>query len=342
MPSARFIKLTSQGHQRGHDNKSREALYDIDDPLASKAVEVFESNVFSMFVCMLSGLLSLMYIPSVATVLEATKQSDTNVKAFLRYLGTLNHMLQWYDTSADKRVSSLKKVRGMHMAANKKSPMSQFDMVVTQWAFVGPVLLFPQKLGMGQLKDEELQALSHLMYHVGQALGVDDDLNLCSHKRVSNTKQYCQEILDLVIVPAMDQSGEQAEVMAEHLLTGMTLFNPFITHRSYLAWTFRLLGAKTWMKRRDDTNNNMFDWVLYTLLCALFENILTYKLARLVLKPLLHGLLKTNIFLANKLTDDILHDYRRTIIVFMVYVFLGLVVLSPLIICVAIFSLIRM
>lgn len=55
----------------------------------------------------------------------------------------------------DCRKTSLNTVRKLHAAANKKSVsthgesayMTQFDMVTTQWAFVGPVFVIPEKLG---------------------------------------------------------------------------------------------------------------------------------------------------------------------------------------------------
>ena len=48
-------------------------------------------------------------------------------------------------------------MRKLHAAANKKSIsvhgpkayMTQFDMVTTQWAFVGPAIILPEKLGFG-------------------------------------------------------------------------------------------------------------------------------------------------------------------------------------------------
>lgn len=55
------------------------------------------------------------------------------------------------------RIESWKKVRKLHAAANAKSLkvngpngfMTQFDMVTTQWAFVGPAIILPEKLGFG-------------------------------------------------------------------------------------------------------------------------------------------------------------------------------------------------
>ena len=52
-------------------------------------------------------------------------------------------MLQWYDDTPEARNESLKTVRAVHAKVAVKNPMTQYDMVLTQWAFVGPVLIFP-------------------------------------------------------------------------------------------------------------------------------------------------------------------------------------------------------
>ena len=78
-------------------------------------------------------------------------------QAFLRYLSTINHTLSWWQKDPETRKKSLRAVRKLHAAANKKSMsvhgpkayMTQFDMVTTQWAFVGPAIILPEKLGFG-------------------------------------------------------------------------------------------------------------------------------------------------------------------------------------------------
>ena len=57
--------------------------------------------------------------------------------AFQRYLWTSNHVLNWYDMKPSQRVKSLKYVRRTHAIVAKKEDMTQFDMVITQWAFIG-------------------------------------------------------------------------------------------------------------------------------------------------------------------------------------------------------------
>ena len=52
-------------------------------------------SVSKMLICV-SGLLSLMYIETIALVLEVTDKSNSAPLSFSRYLSTLNHTLAWY------------------------------------------------------------------------------------------------------------------------------------------------------------------------------------------------------------------------------------------------------
>jgi len=78
-------------------------------------------------------------------------------QAFLRYLSTINHTLSWYQQDQDKRKVSLKTVRKLHSAANKKTIdihgkeayITQFDMVTTQFAFIGAAIILPKRIGLG-------------------------------------------------------------------------------------------------------------------------------------------------------------------------------------------------
>ena len=48
---------------------------------------------------------------------------------------------------------------------------SQYDLVLTQWAFVGPVLLFGDHLGFNQMSAEEKSLYTKTFYKVGRDLG---------------------------------------------------------------------------------------------------------------------------------------------------------------------------
>ncbi len=165
-----------------------------------------------------------------------------------RYQSTLNHVLQWHEDS-ESRSSSLKKVRQLHTAANATSlrvrgvAMTQFDMVVTQWAFVGPILLFPGRVGLRSVTEEDMEALAHHMYGVGYVLGVSHEFNLCAGS-LDDVRAYCAALHRRVVKPCLDSPAHDDSVeMAAHLLRGMNLFNPGIRLNSFTANMMEIFEA---------------------------------------------------------------------------------------------------
>ena len=69
--SSRYEKLKNKGKNLPHDT-GQNVFRNIDNTLVEQGCKMFQSNVFSMFVCMLSGLFALMYIPSIVKVLEVS------------------------------------------------------------------------------------------------------------------------------------------------------------------------------------------------------------------------------------------------------------------------------
>ncbi len=89
--------LMTKGKEIGHDpgetpgNEEEEKAV-----LMEEASKYFQRNLFSFFVSMLAGLVSLMYIPSVMKVLHTSGRVKTRLGSFKRYLETLNHVVEWY------------------------------------------------------------------------------------------------------------------------------------------------------------------------------------------------------------------------------------------------------
>ena len=117
--------------------------------------------------------------------------------------------------------------------------MTQFDMVVTQWAFVGPALIFPHRLGMGHVTGREWESLSHQMYLIGAELGVKDEYNLCKGS-LEEVRDYCRAVHKRVIKEGIENREEENEEMARHLLEGMHIYNCFICVKPFMAWMYRI------------------------------------------------------------------------------------------------------
>ena len=223
---------------------------EVDAQLRARARAFFKDNFFSVMVTMLYGLVCLMYVPSVSRVLEATKRTNSRVGAFSRYLNTINHVIAWVGEDMLARDQSLLHVRKLHTLANRTAvskygqdaAMSQFDMVVTQWAFVGPFFIFPERVGVPTTTRRDREAIAHYMYVVGYVLGVKDEFNMCAGS-LEETTRYCEFLHTNVILPCLDCPHSKALDMATRLLHGMEHFNPFIRPASFTACMLKAFKA---------------------------------------------------------------------------------------------------
>ena len=99
-------------------------------------------------------------------------------------------------------------------------------MVLTQWAFIGPALLWPRELGLNPNDDWGMMGLVEVMAEVGRQLGVREELNMCSGG-LKEAREYAL-LLHRRIQQHLSQPSELADDMSTQLLSGANILNPFI------------------------------------------------------------------------------------------------------------------
>ncbi|KAF4520460.1 hypothetical protein B566_EDAN004711, partial [Ephemera danica] len=130
----------------------------------------FYRNMYALFVAKLAGLISVLAVPSILRVLVFTRMSGDDAAAFRRYTGTLLHIAY----------KSLSNVRSKHAAAARRSGraglggMSQRDMLLTQFGFMGFALLSPGRLGTASASSEDIEGFLHFWRTIGHFLGIED------------------------------------------------------------------------------------------------------------------------------------------------------------------------
>ena len=294
----------------------------IEDDL-NTSKKFFHQHFFAIFVCMLSGLYTLMFIPSISKLLFYTKNSDNPIKAFTRYLDTLNHTIQWYN-NPEERTKSLKTVRKLHAIAARQTlkrireencivtengavPMSQYDLVLTQWAFIGAILTRPDKIGLAGISKVQLKSISNQMYKVGRDLGISNTFNLCSGT-LEDTIQYAKEIEKYVITPALE-CNEDFENMSVHLMNGVNILNPFIDQIAFSTWTHRLYCANKSYQRRHEMLVSYKSYCIYYLQIFLFDYLLCSKVFKWIVTTSLNIMMDLNVYMANLLRQEITKKY---------------------------------
>lgn len=324
----KFNKLITEGKKRSHDNgiDRNLQLCNFNQKEIDLGCQTFQRHFFSMFVSMLAGLLSLLYVPTIVKVLFNTGKSGTPELSFLRYLRTLNNVMKWYEMEPSQRMKSLKYVRRTHASVAKKEKFSQYDMVITQWAFIAPALLKPRQLGLEPITDKELNSMKYVIYCVGQAIGIDDELNLCNGD-LTETKLYSQMILTKIIQPSMEIETDLNKDMADHLLQGMNIMNPYLFPSMFKAWTFQLFEIQSASKLIEENRVSIY------FIHKVFDTF-NSQIGDILVRPILSQLMKINIYLANLWEKIVLVKWKRKITTSIVTIgiLLALILGTPVII----------
>ncbi|XP_069681356.1 uncharacterized protein [Periplaneta americana] len=265
----------------------------------------FRKNYFALFVAKLCGLLSILAIPSILRVLVLTRQSGEPVAAFRRYVMTLTHMLDWYDGDLLEPTSrahkSLMGVRTRHCAAARKArkagfgPISQLDMVLTQFGFMGFGVLAPEKLGITGTPEEQ-EGFVHFWRTIGYMLGIEDRFNLCK-ETVAETQQLCSEMLEQVFAPALKQPAEGFDQMSRSLLDAMWVMVPFLQYDAFLGFARRLSGVEAPLAARA----SLYSRVLLSYQVFVHEVVLCTALLAWLFRPILNFGMWFSVFMTQRL-----------------------------------------
>ncbi|KAF3427619.1 hypothetical protein E2986_08365 [Frieseomelitta varia] len=218
--------------------------------------QMFYNNAFTMMIAKLCGLLSLFAVPSIKNVLTFTGQSGARCNAFRRYVSTILHNWVWYGRKAGiekEFLESLKIVRKKHCVAFRRSSeaglsrVSQLDMALAQFGFMGFTLLSGDYLGVNN-SSEELEGLIHFWRVIGSMLGMEDKYNICTGN-VEESRALCRRLLDEVFLPSFVSNSKDFEEMSRVVLESVWPVNPYIDPNAFIKFTL-ILASKA------ATNNN--------------------------------------------------------------------------------------
>lgn len=214
-----------------------------------RAREVFNKYFFSIFFSHLAGLIMIVYVPAMTSPLMTTGNSSSVVCLFRRYLSTLQHIRRWYEgdiwNPEDPAHQSIVLVRTMHKkvadkmngTCQRRCPaVSQYDMAVTQFAFIGLILLYPRHVGIHCTR-EELECLVHFWRGIGYLLGLDDRYNFCDGS-LEETVAICKSIMEAELKPALLSSTKDSSNMSQGIIKAMNSFIVFLSWEAVARFWF--------------------------------------------------------------------------------------------------------
>ncbi|XP_028036533.1 uncharacterized protein LOC114247711 [Bombyx mandarina] len=233
--------LTKEASEQPSDDvKPEELVMELpewfDEKQFNQARKFYDENSYSFSSSMLQGLVAVLSVPSILRVLVGTRRSSSVFTAYKRYLSTLLHTISWFEHElkpGSMSWRSLYAVRSRHvkasLASNAKGTgvVSQRDIALTQFGFIGFSVLKPDFFGIRQLGDGDWQAYNHFWRVIGYMIGLDDRYNIC-RETIEETREVCQLLLNRVYTPCLENAPEYFEHMARVMLDGMWCINPTV------------------------------------------------------------------------------------------------------------------
>lgn len=119
--------------------------------------------------------------------------------------------------------------------------ISQWDMLVTQYSFLGVLVAHPWRVGAWWASEEDLAGLIHFWRGIGWLLGVEDKYNFCNGN-IADTRALCLEMERFLIIPGFAAADWNHEHMSTSLVTGINHMIPFLSYPAMLRFLSDTLG----------------------------------------------------------------------------------------------------
>lgn len=141
---------------------------------------------------------------------------------------------------------SITHVRRIHLTISKRADrneigiISQKDMALVQYAFVGAQLLTPEKLGLFG-SSQQFEDFAFYWRMLGYTLGIEDRFNICG-ETFEETLSRCAAVKE-ILRPNFVNLSTKAEEYLRIAIEGMKGFEPWLHADTQLFIVKRLLGV---------------------------------------------------------------------------------------------------
>lgn len=134
-------------------------------------------------------------------------------------------------------------VRKGHVIASKYTEkgnagfITQRDMALTQFGFMGFIALVPHKLGI-QVNREDMEAFVHFWRVIGHMVGIQEQFNLCTDS-YDTTRPRLAIIMSNFYRPYLENTSDEFMSMSKALLEGLWCYNPMLDTNAmiyYVKW----------------------------------------------------------------------------------------------------------
>ncbi|XP_071554093.1 uncharacterized protein [Temnothorax nylanderi] len=232
-----------------------------EENIYKEAQNYYKRNMLSIVAAATVGLILVFAVETILKVLLCTKRSSSTCSAFKRYAETVLHLhnIATCDPSNtnSKWYKSMNAIRWHHKIGTMKSKnaghgeITQRDMVLTQYGFVGFIYNAPKNFGLSNTLEED-EAFNHFWRVNAYMLGISDRFNLC-RKNAKETTELCQKLKKLYGTYLSKVSSEFDEITT-YALDAFWYIDITADKESFLSLTYKLhdlpykkLGWYSWL-----------------------------------------------------------------------------------------------
>ncbi|RWS06590.1 hypothetical protein B4U79_14833 [Dinothrombium tinctorium] len=229
-------------------------------------------HVYSLNVAHLAGLMLGIQLPLALVPLLSTGRSKTVSRLFKRYQSTQLRVKIWYEEDPfdknSKAFHSFRAVRAMHGSVCDKMNkgerrefgkdrvwISQCEMAMTLWAFMGLLILYPKECGLHRARRDHFEAFIHMWRVFAYTNGIADRFNICSGN-FEETYALFQLILNKVFKPLVIRCPDEVGIeMSKGIVKALRPITPTLRWQVFMTYWYNILDIPNeiqlsdWKKR---------------------------------------------------------------------------------------------
>ncbi|XP_015788818.1 uncharacterized protein LOC107365764 [Tetranychus urticae] len=243
---------------------------------------------YSSFVSILMGNLLAFQGSSFLKPVLTTGNHETIAKIYRRYLATAVHMQKWFTSDPfvpdSPAYKSFSQVRQMHiklcLSMNKqmekevgvhKLHSSLYDIILSEFPFVGLFVNYPEACGAHGITREELEQVLYTWRVFGYALGVDDKYNVCDGS-LEDFRELYKQFEEQYFVPILSKVPDGLPIgwaVSKGYITALKEINASLNFNVSVHFWFDIIGVPVSIPL------NFYEWILLKI-----NNFVTYYMLR--------------------------------------------------------------
>lgn len=145
--------------------------------------------------------------------------------------------------------------------------VSQYDMALTQWAFIGVAILHPEECGLHDVTDEDLDNLIFFWKVMGYLHGIEDRFNLCAED-IHVTRELFRYVWENVYKPVCVAAPHPAPTgyeMTKGIVVALRVFNPSVKWITFMKYWYKILEMPIEFKIESPRNRLRYKVLKFSL-----------------------------------------------------------------------------